>query len=271
MSNSLRKICLIAYETCRENWVHNRWFQLCLLGLLFFVLGCRSLSGLPLGSSAPKLIFDVGHGIISLVSGGVLILLLAYQLSTEIQTGVLYGSLARSVSRLEYLCGKVLGTWMSVVAVVLLADGLLTVLVVSEINHLKVITSEISAPMPEIWWQLFLFQGLELLVLAGLTVCISMLSRTFLFPAVTTLALWFAGMLLPGVSELAAINSSQVAILIKTVAWVLPRFELWDLSGKLWYEGAISHFELLRTLLVGLLYWALFTAAGVLIFKRKEL
>jgi hypothetical protein len=271
MIDSAKRILVIALETLREIVIYNRWFQLCLFGLLIFVLGCQTLTELPLGSSLPKLLFDVGQGIIVLTAGTVLVILLAFQLTTEIQSGLIYSYLVSRVSRSEYLIGKLIGGWVSLVLVVLVADGVLAAIIEVQAFKNLIPGGEVLTPGIWEWLQTFLFQSLHLLVLASLTLCILTLSNSFLFPAVTTLAIWLAGLFLVGVGDFDNSATGFAGAIVDLLRLVLPRFEMWSLVDRLWYEGALTFIELIKSILINLIYCIFLVGVGLAMFKHKEL
>lgn len=267
MANCLKRVVQIGAQTFRENVVHNRWFQLSLFGLLLFVLGCRTLSGLPLGPSAPKLMFDVGQAVIRILSSSVLVILLSHQIMSEIQNGTVYSILVRCVRRPEYLLGKLLGNWFSVVISLVLAQSLLAAFVTVDARIWE------GAVVPGMlgWTQVFLVHSVELLVLGFLVVCIVSFSRSFLFAALVTLAIWTAAMLLPGLQSPEASAAKFAPFLVDAMSWILPPVAMWNLSADIWYDGALGLLEVGRLVLLSAFYAALFFGFGSYLFNRRGL
>ncbi|MCZ6674677.1 MAG: hypothetical protein O7C75_17245 [Verrucomicrobia bacterium] len=271
MAKRLRCMGLLARETIREVLIHNRWFHVCVWGLLIFVLAGRFLTDLPLGSSAPKLLYDLGQGTIMSVSGTVLIILLSYHLLNELDTGAAQTYLVRRVSRGDYLVGKLLGCWLAVVLLVFLADGLLAVLVAGEMSELIESGDLISALGITGWLQLFLFQLLHLLILASLTVLLVSISTSFLFAALSSLLLWSAGLLMGAATDLSGSLEGLGGFFIQAARFIIPRFEVWDVSNSIWYAGTLPVSEVLRTGVFGLLYGSFLILLAIVCFNRRDL
>lgn len=270
MNNRLKRIALIQWEVVKEIGLHNHWFQLCVSGLLLFVVLAQMLTELPVGASAPKLLFDIGYAAIQSVSGLALVLVLAHQVTWELKDGVVYGYLVRRVSRAEYLLGKILGCWLTLVVLVLVADGLLAWLVHREVAGQGAFGTEIGFPPMAAWIQLYFFQTLHLLVLACLTACMVSLSTSFLFAALTTLLLWGIGLLLTGTTETSS-TQGMVGVITEAGRWLIPRFEVWELADTIWYEGSVGWVVFIRGLLLAGLYGAILTGTAVTIFNKRDL
>lgn len=271
MVSGLRRVIWMSAQTFRENVVHNRWFQLCLIGLLLFVVGSQGFSGLPLGSSASKLVYDVGLAWIWCFSSAVLAVLLSYQLMTEMQTGVVYGYLVRSLSRKEYLAGKLLGCWFALAVAIAAAEMILGVLVAAEARRPAAAWLAAASPAWTAWVQLYLLQIAELLVLGCFSCLLAALSRSFLFPAVMTLAFWLIGALLAGLHAPDPLGGGFTNFLSDLFRWLLPHFELWNFSSVIWYEGPLSLAVFAKVILVSGGYAALFFGFAAFVLERREL
>jgi ABC-type transport system involved in multi-copper enzyme maturation permease subunit len=268
VSGSLQRISTLRWETWKEI-IQNRWFQVCASGLLCFVVAGRLLTDLPLGSSAPKLIFDFGQVTITMVSGFVMVLVLTHQIANELQNGVIYGYVVRRVTRGEYLFGKLLGCWLALLMVVLVTDFVLAILVNAEVLHLVEMGVEAESPTGTGWLQLFLMQALHLLVLGSLTVFMVSLSSSFLFAALTTLIIWVTGLFLGGISMATPVGLG--GFILEVVRWIIPRFGNWDFSDQIWYSGSLEISVMAISLLFAALYGGLAMFLAVGIFNRRDL
>ncbi|MDA0349326.1 MAG: ABC transporter permease subunit [Verrucomicrobia bacterium] len=271
MFSSIVRIRLLTFEILKEIVLHNRWFQLCLLGLMIFVLGGRLLTSLPLGESAPKLLFDFGLGAILLVSGCLVVILLCYQLDDELRSGTVYHYLVRSVSRWEYLIGKAIGGWLAVVTLVLAADLLLMILVNHNVGEVRNSGGDIIGPGSLAWVQIFLFQMLHLFVLSSLTLFIASLSESFLFNAIISLFIWMTGILISGSGNLITSAQGFLEILFQTLHWMIPRFQPVGFFDLIWYSGIQNSMYVLKAILVALLYSILFISFATQRFNRRSL
>ena len=271
MVESLKRVRLLAWETLIEAVVFNRWLHVSVWGLLVFILGGRFLMELPLGSSAPKLLFDLGLGLISGVGGVVLIVLLVHHCFHEIESGSVQVCLVRQTRRWEYLMGKLFGCWLAVILVVGLADGLLAVLVHYEIGESTAVGEVVTGPRISGWFQLFLFQLLQLLVLAALAICMVSLSTSFLFAALTTLLLWGTALLLRSAGSMSGELEGLGGFMLGIARLLFPRFEVWNVAGEVWYAGVVSSLDLGQSLGVAFLYLVCFSGLGVYFFNQRDL
>lgn len=271
MTSSWRRIWTLSRETLVEIAVHNRWIHVCGLGLLVFLFAGRTLTQLPLGSAAPKLLFDFGLGSITILGGLVLVVLLPYGIHSELQSGAAYAALVRRLSRSEYLWGKLLGSWLALMTLVLAADCLLALLVHWEMKAGVANGSAGEALGLMIWAQLFVFQACYLLMLSGVTVLMTSLSSSFLFASLTSVLIWLMGLIISGgfTGDSAVVGLG--GYLITAVEWLVPRMELGQIVDNLWYEGPLQISAFVRHLVLGVLYIGLLVGASILVFSRREL
>jgi len=271
MRSSMIRIWLLTFEMLKEIVVHNRWLQLCLLGLLFFVLGGQLLTSLPVEESASKLLFDFGLGVVLLVAGVLMVILLSYQLDAELRNGTVYNFLVRPVSWWEYLLSKVLGSWLALLMIVLAADLLLMILVSYNVTLNQALATDVLAPSFLAWIQLFLFQMLHLSVLGSLTLFIASLSRSFLFNVIISLFIWMIGILISGTSNLITSAEGFQGFLLQTLQWIVPRFQPAGLFDLFWYSGNQNSLYVFKGIFVVLLYTVLFISLATQCFNRRAL
>ena len=271
MLSQLRRIWLLAFQCLKEVLLYNRWFQLCLVGLLLFVSGGRLLMTLPLGESGPKLFFDFGRLTIQIVAGTLMVILLSYQLSHDLQQKIVYGYLVRGVSRFEYLVGKLLGTWLALVLAVGVSDCVLALIVNSELAELKIV-NEVQRSFGEVnWFVLFLFQIVHLWLLATLILFIGSLSESFLFVCLASLLVWVSGFFVVGMSITPEAVLGVVGFLFDAFRWVIPQFEPIKMGDQLWYGARSNSSGYLTFLLRALLSSACFIGIARWVFNKREL
>ena len=271
MADAFKRVGWVACDTFREMVFHNRWFQLSLLGLMGLVLVIQSLTQLPLGSSSAKLIYDLGHGAVLIALAVVLVIALVSQQSADLENGRVYTYLTRGLRRWEYLLGKWLGCWLSIVAVGLIGSLFVWLFVTSEADSLASKGLEIETPGIGAWSQLFLVQVLQWLNLGAVVVFLTALSRTFLFPVVLSLLVWLASLFSSSAAGWSESVSGTGEWVLRGVRLILPRFEWGVSSSDLWYEGALSMGALLMSQGYSLFYAVILFAAAAWVFNRREL
>ena len=267
MSSRLSRIQLVTIETFREILLYNRWFQLSLLGLILLVLGIQGISQLPLGASSAKLIYDLGQGVVLLSLGLVQIISLVSLLSKDLERGTLYTYLSSGLGRSEYLVGRCLGCWLSIAAVAFVVIAVLGLLVGKEIADLSAEGFSVFGPKLRAWIQLYCFLLQQWLVLGALVVFLVVLSGSFLFPVVLSMLLWFTSMFASsagGWNE----TSSGLAHILGTI---LPRFDIGNVSGNIWYGASLGLSGVWSITGFGLFYAILLLTAAVYLFNRREL
>ncbi len=271
MLDSIKRIRRVAIDTFVEVSLHNRWYQLCMLGLMLLILGVQSLAQLPLGASSPKLIYDFGLGSILVSLGVVLVILLVLQQYTDLESGVLCIFLVRGLQRSEYLAGKLIGSWFAVALAGSFATLVLSLQVAEEARDLAAAGIETMSPTVGVWIQIYLFLFLQWLVLGTLVLLLSVLSRTFLLPIVLSLLMWSVSLFVSGAAGLSESAKGMSASVSQLLHYLLPRFDLSILPGILWYHGPLDFGKLTSFLSIELLYAILLFVASVLIFRRREL
>jgi len=271
MFDAFKRVRLLTAESVREVLVYNRWFQLCLVSLIIFVLGLQSLVHLPLGASSAKLIFDLGQGGILLSFGIILIVTVAHQQFDDLASGISPMYLVRAVRRWEYLLGKVLGVWLSIVFSGGLAVLVLSYLVRRNLQQLMEQSLGVSVPNWSVWFQIWCYHAAQWWVLASVVTFLGMFSRSFLFPVALGLLVWLTSMLAHGMAAFMETSVGQEGRIWEWVAWLLPRFDLSRVQGQLWYDGGYDLAGWMFLLLINLLYSALFFVASIFLFQRRSL
>lgn len=271
MFDTLKRIRLVATDTLLEVVLHNRWYQVCLLGLVFLILGVQSLAQLPLGASAPKLIYDFGLGTVLLSLGVVLVILIALQLYADFESGVLCTHLARGLQRSEYLAGKLIGSWLALAFAGCVAIVVLNLLVWDNAGGLAIEGIDTLTPTIGVWVQLCLFILFQWLVLGALVVLLSVLSRTFLFSIVLSLLVWSVSVFASAAEGMYEGAKGIAAAFSQVLRYLLPRFDLSIVPGIFWYDGALAAGKFISFMGGEILYAILFFVASAWVFRRREL
>ena len=270
---ALPRICLISRDSL-SSALHNRWFSLSLGALLMFVFFTRLLSRLPFGNggSGPKLFFDLGQTVIQVFAGATLILLLAHQFHSFVEKRISHVFLMRRLSRMEFILGKGLGVWIAVGLAVGVADAFHWLLLHGQIAGLGNGSDAVTTlPGAGVWAQLLALKLVALLIITGIGLFLASLSGSFLFTALAGLLLYSGSLVVAEAHFL--LDSAQGAggSVLGLAQFLLPQFQTWNLSSRIWYEGMVPMEALWRAGLAGLGYTALFASLAVFLFRRRDL
>lgn len=254
--------------------MHNRWFSLSLGALLMFVFFSRLLSRLPLGNggSGPKLFFDLGQTVIQVFAGAILILLLAHQFHNFVEKRISHVFLMRRLSRMEFILGIGLGVWIAVGLAVVVADTFHWLLLHGQIAGLgNGPDAGTTLPGAGGWAQLLVLKLVALLIITGMGLFLASLSGSFLFTALAGLLFWSGSLVVAEAQSLVESAEGTGGSVLGLAQFLLPQFQTWNLSSRIWYEGVVSAEAFWRAGLAGLGYTALFAALGVFVFRRRDL
>ena len=268
---SILRVWAVTTETWREVIFHNRWFQLSLIGIVVLVFGIQSVTQLPLGSSSAKLIFDLGLGAVLMSLGVMLIISLVSLLNEDKWSGTLHVYLVRRLRRWEYLLGKLMGCWLSLVVAAGIAFAVLGLLVNQEIAELTAQGLGVDAPGMGGWILLYALMLQQWLVLGTVVVFLTVLSRSFLLPVVLSSLLCLVSLFAGSVSDKSVADAGISQNIFNALQAVLPRFDFGDVANGLWYHGFPGLADSLVMLGFGFAYGVLLFAAAAFVFGRKEL
>ncbi len=271
MTDSLRRIWLVSRDSL-SSALHNRWFSLSLGALLVFVFFSRLLSGLSYGSSGPKLFFDLGQTVIRVFAGAFLIILLAHQFHSFAEKRISHVFLVRRLSRMEFILGKGLGVWMAVGSVVVVADIFHWLLLHGQIVGLgEGLETGTTLPGAGGWIQLMVLKLVVMMIITGMGLFLASLSGSFLFTALAGLLLWSGSLVVGEAHSLVDSAEGAGGNVLGLIRFLLPQFQTWNLSSRIWHEGLVAGEALWPAGFAGLGYTALFAGLGVFVFRSRDL
>ena len=277
----------------------NTFTELVRLKIFYFLL---IFAVLLIGSSAFLVRFsfqdqfqmlkDLSLGAMSIFTSLLAILATATLLPKDIEDRTLYTILAKPVSRLEYLLGKLLGVVLLLFLSMLLM-GMVFGLVLGWRVH--VVTGEVLAgggPREAIDQQLRdlhatafnpnLWAGGAVIyakacLLASLTMFISTFASSSIFTIIVSVVVYFIGHLQATAREYWQASSGLAGIswLTKTflalISLVFPDLQLFNLVDEIVVGMAVPSWLLAKTLGLGLMYFVIYLLAAYFAFVGKEL
>ena len=239
-----------------------------------------------------QMLKDVSLGAMSIFTSLLAILATAGLLPKDIEDRTLYTILAKPVSRLEYLTGKLLGVvQLLFISMVLMGVMFAAVLfwrvhvVSGEIlqsadSHENIVQQirdlHANAFNPNLW-----AGGLVIYVkaclLASLTMFVSTFASSSIFTVIVTMVIYFIGHLQgtardywQATNVLNGSNPWAKAFLL-VVALVFPDLQMFNLVDEIVVGTPIGHWLLIKTVGLGLMYFLIYLIAGFFVFSGKEL
>jgi Cu-processing system permease protein len=189
------------------------------------------------------------------------VLLAARQFPDEKKQRTLYPLLARPITRGDFVVGKFLGVWIMAMLALLLFTS--TAMILLMIFHI---------PVGGIFFQYIILRAVSLGVIAAMTICLSFLLTP---SANVTIALLITigASTFSRTAYLVHDSLSGVSQRIVEIAyWVIPHFDLFDLSRKVAYGWEpISWAVVAAICAYGAIYAAIFLAGGAMKFAKQPL
>jgi ABC-type transport system involved in multi-copper enzyme maturation permease subunit len=192
------------------------------------------------------------------------IVLASRQLPREFAARTIYPLLARPVSRMEFLLGKLLGVMLSAVFGYLLFMGIYT------LGRIYM-----GGDIPwAILVQYIYLQLLQMLVLACLGFALSMMLNLDAAISIGFLLFFFASTLSTSITYLYAYATETTRMVLTALVYAVPQLSLFDLSEKaihveIW--DPLSFGTMLALTLYGLVFAVLYFAGAAWLFRRRAL
>lgn len=207
-----------------------------------------------------KVALDVGLGLLSLSSVAVALFLGASLLSGEIEARTIYVVLSRSISRFQFLMGKILG--LSLILT-------LNILILSFFTlGLYVLLG--GSIQPLILWAIS-FIMLEALLVMMIAVFFSLITNKVL-TILGVISLYIIGHAFNPVAMMSVLqDTASLEIFIKSLNWVLPNFYKLNLKDLVLYQQSVSSGYLATTFIYAMGYILFLVLSSLWIFKRKNL
>jgi Cu-processing system permease protein len=276
---NFRAIFRVAGATFFE--ARRRRFMNVVLIFAVILIGLSSFFATLSPSAELNMMLDVGIGAIRLCGMLIAVFLGSRLIADEIEKKTVDVILAKPVRRSEFVIGKFLGMWITVVSFLLVmgaaffvvyefkapqlvakaqAVGLALSLQETSVNVLKATL-------------LILF---EMMVLSSIAITVSTFA-SWIFSAVASLTIYFAGQLASYFQHMATFNDPHVQIVnpaIKTFAWIMyrliPHFEYFDIREKILTHDPVYWEMIGMTAGHGVLYSLVLVALACVCFSYRE-
>jgi Cu-processing system permease protein len=255
----MRKIFAIAQNTFRES-VRSKVLYSFFFFALFMVIVSTVFSTTTVGDHI-RLLKDFGLAVLSLSTTAFVVVAGSALLAKELQRRTVFNILAKPVQRYEFILGKFLGLFATALTLVLLMGGGFSTLIGLCENRLD--TALFAG---------YLGITLELLVTCACVIFFSSVVVTPMLSGLFTFGVFLAGR---SVQYLATFgNDTDMPGVLRTASrilyWLLPHFELLNVSNDVVYSVAIP----LNFYLWGALYALAYTGAlltiSTVIFARRN-
>lgn len=222
--SSLRPIWALARATVRESLRRKDVWVVVILALLL-LMGAGAL-GFFGADGLQTFIKDLAFTVLGLFSGILAVLASTRVVPEELGNRTIYPLLARPVSRLQFLVGKLLGA----VFVAWIGFGLLALMTGVALASFHVKFEPVMAQ-----YVMFKLMGLALVCTVSMTLSLYLTQAA---AATLGMVLLFGGsMFSRGLGMAHASSDDWLKPLFKTVDALLPHFSLFDLGGRATYEG----------------------------------
>ncbi len=239
-----------------------------------------------------QMLKDLSLGAMSIFTSLLAILATAGLLPKDIEDRTLYTILAKPVSRLEYLMGKLWGVVLLLLVAMIMMGAMFAVVLVwrAHIVRAEILASgatadEISQQLVDLHATAFnpnLWAGglviyTKACLLASMTLFISTFASSSLFTIIVSVVVYFIGHLQSTARDYwqASQTLAGVGVLTKTflavVSVVFPDFQLFNLVDEIVVGTAVAPALLLKTLGLGLTYFCIYLIAAFFVFSSKEL
>lgn len=204
---------------------------------------------------------DLSVTVIGLFSTIIAIIVSTRQLPDEIKNRTLYPLLARPITRLDLLIGKLLGaifvSWLSFV-------------ILATLTSLALLSFGVGLDAIMLQYVFVKMMGLALLCTVGLTLSLSMTPAA---AATLGFVLAFGSGMIVRAMAMSSASTPQFIPAFKIISWALPQYSLFDLGGRvanqnwpmvpLWAVGALMLYALLYGSAAVTLGWTKFRSRAL--------
>ncbi len=253
--NYLTTAWSIARHSLRENY-QNRFFGLFVVfaGVLIYA---SLLAGVMAVDEEARVLVDLGLALMELITLAYALLAAAAAITNEIKTKTIYLVFSRPVSRPAYLAGKAAGLY----AALALMLGVMAVI------HLSLIFFRGFA-LPPVYLKAVFFIWCKLLIITSAALFISLFATSTVSTVAITGILWTLGHFTSEAKFLIVRSSGAPALILKTVAYFIPNFQLFNARDL----GAAAPAAASPGFLAGylLLWLAVPYLFSLLLFRKKE-
>jgi len=279
MQPNLRAIVRVAGATFFE--ARRRRFMNVILIFAVILIGLSSFFATLSPSAELNMMLDVGLGSIRLCGMLIAVFLGSRLIADEVEKKTVDVILAKPVRRSEFVIGKFLGAWLTV-ATFLLVMGV-AFFIVYQIKAPQLVAKaqavglglelqETSTNVVKATLLIFF----EMMVLSSIAITIST-AASWIFSAVLSLTMYFAGQLASYFQHMATFNDPHVQIInpaIKTFSWVMyrliPHFEHFDIREKILTHDPVYWEMIGMTAGHGVMYSLVLVALACVFFSYRE-
>ena len=239
-----------------------------------------------------QMLKDLSLGAMSVFTSLLAILATATLIPKDIEDRTLYTILAKPVSRLEYLLGKLLGVVLLLFIFMVLMAGVFAVVLNWRVHEVtgellasggarEIIDQQLrelraTAFNPNLWAGGAVIYA-KACLLASLTLFISTFASSTIFTIIVAVVIYFIGHLQATAREYWQATSGLAGtgwltkVFLALVALVFPDLQLFNLVDEIVVGTAIPFWLLFKTLGLGVMYFAIYLLAAYFAFVGKEL
>ena len=239
-----------------------------------------------------QMLKDVSLGAMSIFTSLLAILATAGLLPKDIEDRTLYTILAKPVSRLAYLAGKLLGVVQLLFISTVLMGAMFAVVLCWRVHvasgelmrsgdtHENIVQQirdlHASAFNPNIWAGGIVIY-VKACLLASLTMFVSTFASSSIFTVIVTMVIYFIGHLQGTARDYwqatNVLNGSDplAKAFLLVVALVFPDLQMFNLVDEIVVGTPIGQWLLIKTVGMGLMYFFIYLLAGFFVFSSKEL
>ncbi len=238
-----------------------------------------------------QMLKDIALGAMSIFSALIAILAASGLLPKDMEDRTIYTILAKPVSRVEYLLGKLSGLLLLLALSIFLMGAVFAVILTLFTRYQAGITAEEMTGMPaaEVSAAVakvvaegrdpnLLAGGLVILakswLLAAMTIFISTFATSSIFTTITAFAVYFIGHLQATARDywIAATDAGWLAKAgLASIALIFPDLQAFNLVDDIVAGTAVPLPVLMKTLALGAGYIAVYTALAAAVFQTREL
>lgn len=239
-----------------------------------------------------QMLKDLSLGAMSIFTSLLAILATAGLLPKDIEDRTLYTILAKPVSRLEYLVGKLCGVVLLLLVAMVMMGAMFAVVLVwrahvvrSEILASGASHEDIAQQLADLHATAFnpnLWAGglviyTKACLLASMTLFVSTFASSSLFTIIVSVVVYFIGHLQATARDYwqASKTIAGAGALTKTflvvVSVVFPDLQMFNLVDEIVVGTAVAPVLLLKTVGLGLTYFCVYLLAAFFVFSSKEL
>jgi ABC-2 type transport system permease protein len=286
---SLRRVSAICTNTLTE-LIRLKVFYFLLLFGLILIGGSVGLARFSFQQEF-QILKDISLGAMSIFTSLLAIIATARLISQDIEERTIYSILAKPVSRIEYLIGKLAGVLLLLgIAVAIMAALFLVVIYTREQTVLHDTARQMAtAPADQLDHALNAVRAsalnpnlapaigiiyLKACLLASLTLFVSTFATTNIFTVVVMVFVYIIGHLQATAREywLHEHGAGWITqLLLAVVALVFPDLQLFNVVDEAVVGTAIPFAIFLKTAGIGIFYIIVYTALATVVFSGKEL